>query len=151
MKNSIIEKKFIDICNQLQLILSIEKIHDSTNPIKLLYNNIILIKNNNLIITDEDFTYRLELILSDTNKTLLLRIDSLLKNIKTLSFNYFKEEIDIKEYKNNLYINANKILEEKYFKKLIKIDFIYIYYKMTEMLNKNLRNIFSRKLNKITI
>ncbi|ALA97081.1 hypothetical protein SKUN_00158 [Spiroplasma kunkelii CR2-3x] len=75
MKNPILEKHFSNICDQLKLFLNTEKINDSTNPIQLLYDNVILIHNNGCVITDEYFTYRLELALADTYKTLLLRID----------------------------------------------------------------------------
>ncbi|WP_338991902.1 hypothetical protein [Spiroplasma endosymbiont of Seladonia tumulorum] len=150
MKNPILEKHFSNIRDQLKLVLNTEKIHDSTNPIQLLYDNVLLIRNNGRVITDEDFTYRLELALADTYKTLSLRIDSLLQNAKTLAFSYFKEKLDIKEWRDDLYADAVEILNEKYTDKLMQIDFIYIPYQMTEMLNEGLRNISSRKLHEVT-
>ncbi len=150
MKNPILEKHFINISDQLKLVLNTEKIHDSTNPIQLLYDNILLIRNNGRVITDEDFTYRLELSLADTYKTLSLRIDSLLQNAKTLSFSYFKEKLDIKKWRDDLYADAVEILNEKYANKLMQMDFIYITYQITEMLNEGLRNISSRKLHEVT-
>ncbi|WP_338954990.1 hypothetical protein [Spiroplasma endosymbiont of Polydrusus cervinus] len=50
MKNIILEKHFSNICDQLRLVLNTEKIHDSTNPIQLLYDNVILIHNNGRVI-----------------------------------------------------------------------------------------------------
>ncbi|KAI92030.1 hypothetical protein [Spiroplasma melliferum] len=63
---------------------------------------------------------------------------------------YFKEKLDIKEWHDNLYADAVQILKEKYADKLMQIDFIYIPYQMTEMLNEGLRNISSRKLHEVT-
>ncbi|WFG98629.1 hypothetical protein M1770_01250 [Spiroplasma citri] len=126
MKNPILEKHFSNIRDQLKLVLNTEKIHDST-PIQLLYDNVLLIRNNGRVITDEDFTYRLELVLADTYKTLSLLIDSLLQNAKTLAFSYFKEKLDIKEWHDNLYADAVQILKEKYADKLMQIDFILLF------------------------
>ncbi|MFU0252554.1 hypothetical protein [Spiroplasma sp. Moj] len=112
MKNPILENHFSNIRDQLKLVLlNTEKIHDSTNPIQLLYDNVLLIRNNGRVITDEDFTYRLELALADTYKTLSLRIDSLLQNAKTLAFSYFKEKLDIKKWRDDLYADAVEILD----------------------------------------
>ncbi|WP_241568620.1 hypothetical protein [Spiroplasma endosymbiont of Megaselia nigra] len=88
--------------------------------------------------------------MADTYKTLSLRIDSLLQNAKTLSFSYFKEKLDIKEWRDDLYADAVEILNEKYADKLMQIDFIYIPYQMTKMLNEGLLNISSRKLHEVT-
>lgn len=151
MKNLILEKHFSNIRDQLKLVLNTEKIYDSTNPFQLLlYDNVLLIWNNGRVITNEDFTYRLELALADTYKTLSLRIDSLLQNSKTLAFSYFKEKLDIKEWPDDLYADTVEILNEKYANKLMQIDFIYIPYQMTEMLNECLHNISSRKLHEVT-
>ncbi|APE74165.1 hypothetical protein [Spiroplasma citri] len=126
IKNPILEKHFSNIRDQLKLVLNTEKINDST-PIQLLYDNVLLIRNNGRVITDEDFTYRLELVLADTYKTLSLLIDSLLQNAKTLAFSYFKEKLDIKEWHDNLYADAVQILKEKYSDKLMQIDFILLF------------------------
>ncbi|WP_238336025.1 hypothetical protein [Spiroplasma citri] len=126
IKNPILEKHFSNIRDQLKLVLNTEKINDST-PIQLLYDNVLLIRNNGRVITDEDFTYRLELVLADTYKTLSLLIDSLLQNAKTLAFSYFKEKLDIKEWHDNLYADAVQILKEKYADKLMQIDFILLF------------------------
>ncbi|WP_424526763.1 hypothetical protein [Spiroplasma endosymbiont of Glossina fuscipes fuscipes] len=150
MKNPILEKHFHNIRDQLKLVLSIEKIHDSTNPIQLLYDNVLWIRNSGRVITEDDFTYRLELALADTYKTLSLRIDSLLLNAKTLSYSYFKEKLDIKVYHNKLYKEAVKILKASYSDRIDDIDFIYIAYQMTEMLGEGLRSISSRKLSEVT-
>ncbi|WP_374696182.1 hypothetical protein [Spiroplasma endosymbiont of Polydrusus formosus] len=45
----------------------------------------------------------LELVLADTYKNLSLRIYTLLQNAKILDFSYFKEKLDIKEYRDDLY------------------------------------------------
>ncbi|WP_338965187.1 hypothetical protein [Spiroplasma endosymbiont of Sarcophaga carnaria] len=150
MKNPILEKHFHNIRDKLKLVLSIEKIRDSTNPIQLLYDNVLWIRNSGRVITEDDFTYRLELALADTYKTLLLRIDSLLLNAKTLSFSYFKEKLDVKVYNNKLYKQATNILKENYDNRIDDIDFIYIAYQMTELLGEGLRSISSRKLSEVT-
>ncbi|WP_241969933.1 hypothetical protein [Spiroplasma poulsonii] len=59
MKNPILEKHFHNIRDQLKLVLSIEKIRNSTNPIQLLYDNVLWIRNSGRVITEDDFTYRL--------------------------------------------------------------------------------------------
>ncbi|WP_425380214.1 hypothetical protein [Spiroplasma endosymbiont of Stenodema calcarata] len=150
MKNPILEKHFHNIRDQLKLVLNVEKIHDSTNPIQLLYDNVILIRNNGRVITENDFLYRLELALADTYKTLSLRIDSLLLNAKTLSYSYFKEKLDAKMYHDKLYKEAIKILKTNYGERISDIDFIYIAYQMTELLADGLRSISSRKLSEVT-
>lgn len=150
MKNPILEKHFHNIRDQLKLVLSIEKIRDSTNPIQLLYDNVLWIRNSGRVITEDYFTYRLELALADTYKTLSLRIDSLLLNAKTLSYSYFKEKLDIKVYHNKLYKEAIKILKANYSDRIDDIDFIYIAYQMTKMLGEGLRSISSRKLSEVT-
>ncbi|ALA97098.1 hypothetical protein SKUN_00175 [Spiroplasma kunkelii CR2-3x] len=62
----------------------------------------------------------------------------------------FKEKLYIKKWRDDLYADAVEILNEKYADKLMQIDFIYIPYQMTEMLNECLHNISSLKLHEVT-
>ncbi|AGM24729.1 hypothetical protein [Spiroplasma chrysopicola] len=151
MSQQNIKQMYEDIKSQLKLIIDNEKITDSTNPIMIVYEHLQNLRYSGRVVDVTDFTNKLNIILADSYKTLSLRISGLLTSIRELAYSYFKEKVDTKSYYVILEEESKKFLKDTYGNKLKDIDFIFILYHMTILLQKALMSISSRKLSEVTV
>ncbi|AGM25760.1 hypothetical protein SSYRP_v1c01640 [Spiroplasma syrphidicola EA-1] len=151
MSQQNIKQMYEDIKNQLKLIIDNEKITDSTNPIMIVYEHLQNLRYSGRVVDITDFTNKLNIILADSYKTLSLRISGLLTSIRELAYSYFKEKVDTKSYYVILEKESKKFLKDTYGNKLKDIDFIFILYHMTNLLQKALMSISLRKLSDVTV
>ncbi|WP_381414799.1 hypothetical protein NPX79_02125 [Spiroplasma endosymbiont of Anurida maritima] len=128
IKDELIKEHYLRIQKQLALIIHQEKIILTTDPILILYNQLINLKHNNRIIDVNEFLKELNLIIGDLYKTINLKIDSLLYEIRLDNHRFRKINTVIQDLKAELHEQAIAIARERYGDQIADIDFFYEVY-----------------------
>ena len=85
-----------------------------------------------------DFLERLNLLLVDMYKILVLRCDTLWSEYHEEYYHHFRQNLNLKQEKEKFLITAERQLVENYGNRLQDIDFIYIQYLIYKLLTNEI-------------
>ncbi|WP_368486778.1 hypothetical protein [Spiroplasma sp. DGKH1] len=149
MKTMSIDLHYNKIKNQLETVVQTEKIIDSTNPIYMLLTDLKIIRNSPVVLSEDGFLERLNLLLADMYKILVLRCETLWAEYREEYYHHFRKNLNLKQEKEKFLIAAERQLAENYGDRLADIDFIYIQYLIYKLLTNEIQEISRRKIQAI--